>query len=263
MGFLDKIRASLVSDKVKGPTKTEEDHIEIEPLEGPSVAETDVETRVEPSFSKVDVYNAPTNFKLSRLPRTRDEVYEIYGRPPEQPKTAAIAKYKVAKLSTSKGLPGQWNGGSGKLYILEYMDDYLREALGRAKTVGVLDYIEKMGAYNYRTIRHSKGAPLSFHSWACAVDINSSDNKAVTKKGSFPAPFSTGWMKFYPKGVPYELVRCFTSVGFAWGGDWGYNGWMDVVEEHGVGYDDSLASSDWKKVTFVDPMHFELIDRSK
>ncbi len=258
MSFVDRIRASLVSDKVKGPTKTEEDHIEIEPLEGPSVAETDVED------APLDVFNRPFSPSLKRLPRTRQEVYEIYGRPPEQPKTSSIAKYKVAKLSTSKGLPGRWNSGSGKLYILEHMDEYLREALDRANALGVLDYITKMGAYNYRTVRHAKDAPLSFHSWACAVDINSSDNKAVTKKGTFPAPFSEGWMKFYPHGIPYKLVRCFTSVGFAWGGDWGYNGWMDTVEAHGVGYSNERALSNWNnKVTFVDPMHFELIDRSK
>jgi hypothetical protein len=262
MSFLDRIRASLASNKVRGTTKTEADHIEIEHVEEPSVAETDVDPYRNPP-SNEEIWSRPFKTDLPRLPKDRQEVYEIYGRPPEQPKTDSIAKYKVAKLSTVKGLPGRWNDSSGKLYVLEYLAPYLREALDRSGKLGVLNYILKMGAYNYRPIRHSPGAPLSFHSWAAAVDINSSDNKAVTKKGSFPAPFSKGWMKFYPHGVPYELVRCFTSVGFAWGGDWGYNGWVDVVKKHGVGYDDSLAPADWKKVTFVDPMHFELIDRRK
>lgn len=44
---------------------------------------------------------------------------------------------------------------------------------------------------------------LSVHSWACAVDMNASEN-GLGKKPKFSAKF----------------VKCFTDAGMEWGGEW-------------------------------------------
>ena len=66
-----------------------------------------------------------------------------------------------------------------------------------------------------------------------------------------------------PAGIPYELVKAFCSVGFSWGGDWGNNGWIDLVEKLGIGWDERVnLPGDWGSAKrYVDPMHFELTSR--
>lgn len=189
-------------------------------------------------------------------------VYQTYGRPPKE--TDSHLEYRKAVLVTAKNLPGTWNSNSKKLYVHEDMEPFLREALNRCEELGVLSYIEKLGSYNHRRMRHDKDAPLSLHSWAIALDINASDNFPVYRsKVNCPPPFSKDWLKLYKKGMPYELVMAFKSVGFAWGGDWGNDEWQKFVEAHGVGYDHNSVGSpqDWRKVKYVDPMHFELVKR--
>lgn len=196
------------------------------------------------------------------IPSTRRDVYMTYGRAPKD-SGLEDPKYPKAKMVIAKDLPGDWNGGKVKLYMLAYMEPYLREALSRCKSLKVLDHITKIGCYNHRNIRFDPEMPLSYHSWGAAVDINPGSNGPVSKDNRYvPPPFSKGWLEIWPNHLPYYLVRAFRSVGFTWGGDWGNDSWIDVVELYGQGYDHRLHRvEDWEKVNFVDPMHFELISR--
>jgi hypothetical protein len=208
-----------------------------------------------------DVIGSPFHGALVKIPKNRTEVYQIYGRPV---KDTTHASFPKAKMVTAENLPGSWNNAKPdkcRLYMLGYMEEYLREALSRSRRLGVLDGIETMGAYNHRHQRHDPDLPLSYHSWGCAVDINSPANRAKYKSNvKIHPPFSRQWMDLYPDGVPWELVLAFKSVGFTWGGDWGYGAWREHVLKLGAGYDAAKVDNPtWKNVTYVDPMHFELV----
>jgi hypothetical protein len=74
--------------------------------------------------------------------------------------------------------------------------------------------------------------PLSDHSWGVAFDVDSSWNGGYyPRPGEELEPWSTTWMKIWPKGLPRDFVQAFRSTGFDWGGAW---------------------------TTYVDPMHFSL-----
>lgn len=111
--------------------------------------------------------------------------------------------------------------------------------------------IHTAGCYYHRRIRHSTSAstPLSIHSWGTAVDLNPAENwtRSYTRKGVAPKAFTPAWYAIWPKG-PYtvtpEVVKIFQEAGFAWGADWDEDG--DTTDH-----------------TFIDPMHFEFMDRSR
>lgn len=165
---------------------------------------------------------------LSRLPRNRSEVYQVFGNPGG---VKVDRRWERASLMVAKKLPGRWNKGKGRLYVHRLVEPYIREALFRCDQLGVLDYIEKLGCFSPRHQRHDPRRPLSYHTWAIAFDINSGQNSSRVM-GKAPEPFSAAWRKLWPDGVPEQLVRAFESVGFSWGGRW---------------------------PTFPDPMHFELV----
>jgi len=93
-----------------------------------------------------------------------------------------------------------------------------------------------------------------------------------TSRGPVPMPFTYDWQRVYMRGITFTTVMAFKSSGFTWGGDWGKDKWITQVLRHGVGYDpDSLEGDDrslyddahrqWVRVRYVDPMHFEALDR--
>lgn len=180
--------------------------------------------------SDLRVLHSSFSGPMERIPQNRAEVYQIYGDP------GTVAKPKGAfkkRLVVARDLPGLWNKGSGRLYVHELMEPYLREALRRCELVGCLDEITKMGCYVLRHQRHDAKRPLSYHSWGIAVDINPEQNRA--KRLLAPVtPHCGAWRDLWPEGVSQRLVDAFKSVGFSWGGDW---------------------------QGFVDPMHFELVMR--
>jgi hypothetical protein len=170
---------------------------------------------------------------LEDLPRTRADVYRVFGNPGVG---KVDRKWERANMVGAKKLPGTWNRGSGKLYVHRLAEPYLREAPRRAAILGVLDEIGKLGCFSFRHQRHDPARPLSYHSWGIAVDINSAENggwyppkRRVGCTG--PAPWGEQWTERYPRGVSPDLVRAFESCGWQWGGRW---------------------------KGFVDPMHFEL-----
>ena len=89
-----------------------------------------------------------------------------------------------------------------------------------------------------------------------------------SRKGPVPMPFTKDWLVVYDGGMPFEAVLSLKMIGLTWGGDWGRDLWVGQVLKHGIGYDPKLLQgkdledyknslSEWKKVSFVDPMHFE------
>jgi len=245
MGFFEELRAKLESIKNGKQKPTEEP---------PTFVEQIGNVCSEPFFGP-----------LKAIPRNRTEVYEIYGRA-EKDTNSAHKTFPKAKMTIAENLPGSWNNNKPRLYMLGFMEDYLREALSRCKRLDVLDYITRMGCYNHRHIQYDSSMPLSYHSWGAAVDINSDDNGLIyfSKKPIGP-PFSKQWYAVYPKSVPFALVKAFQSVGFTWGGDFNAanESWTENVWKSGDRYDAGDDPSKWPKwwtsKRYTDPMHFELI----
>jgi hypothetical protein len=107
----------------------------------------------------------------------------------------------------------------------------MREAFRRANAAAP-GYITRAASYVHRRVRHEAGAPLSYHAWGIAVDINSADNggRYIARP---PAPWSEEWMRLWPRGVPEGVVEAFESVGFRWGGRW--KGYVDNMHFEWVG----------------------------
>jgi hypothetical protein len=67
---------------------------------------------------------------------------------------------------------------------------------------GLVDELKSWdGCFNIRAMRGQ--VIMSLHSWAIAVDVNAKENPMGKK----------------PK-LSAEFVKCFTDVGFDWGGNW-------------------------------------------
>lgn len=167
---------------------------------------------------------------LESIPASRREVYEVFGDPGVKKLDRAWARRNT---TVAKHLPGTWNKGRGRLSIHVLVEPYLREALERCERAGVLGEIRRLGCESFRRQRHDPKRPLSYHSWSIAIDINPGDNKARRfSRDLSPEPFGQAWANWWPRGVSAELVECFESVGWKWGGRW---------------------------QRFVDPMHFQLV----
>jgi len=152
------------------------------------------------------------------IPKNRRGVIEIYGDCGQE---KLDPKWERANMVLVKGLPGRWNKGKGRMYCHRKAAPALREALRRCEIYGVLDYIEKIGCFNWRHIQHNSSKPLSYHSWGIAFDINPPDNKLKRyKRGTAPKPHSPEWWAVWPKGVPEKLVQAFKEAGFTAGIDW-------------------------------------------
>lgn len=186
----------------------------------------DIAAGFHPDPSPDDVFEGP----LSVIPSSREEVYRVFGNPGTS-KPSRL--WKRESMVVAKNLPGIWNKCRGKLYIHHLAEPYLREALRRAEVQGCLDEIHKIGCYTFRHQRHDPRRPLSYHSWGIAIDINPKDNRARKfQKGLAPEPFTPEWEKWWPDGLSKDLVWCFESVGWSWGGRW---------------------------TRFCDPMHMEIV----
>lgn len=134
------------------------------------------------------------------------------------------------------GVPSKWY-----VHIHRRVEPYLREALRRAAISAPEYQIDRIGGYNWRTIRHKAGAPLSPHARGIAVDIDPARNRGIQfPRGTAPALWSEAWLRTWPHGVTPAFVQAFVSCGFRWGSDWDED---SHSEDH-----------DWQ-----DPMHFELV----
>lgn len=89
-----------------------------------------------------------------------------------------------------------------KIYCNKDLVDPLLRALRLVRSRGLEDQIKTWdGCFNIRMQRGST-TRWSIHSWGLAIDINAFENQ----------------LGHTPKLSP-ELVKCFTDVGFDWGGN--------------------------------------------
>jgi hypothetical protein len=186
---------------------------------------------------------------LNIIPRGYREAVIQYGNPHNLDTNSIDKNWERTHMVVARDLPGQWNGNKRdkcKLYVHKLFEPHLYEFLRRCQFAGIIDEIDSIGCFNYRKIRHSKDpkAPLSFHSFGVAIDINSKDNAAwyrtapgsawnpQLRRGPVGKPFSENWHATWPHGVSPALVAALESVGMQWGGRW---------------------------AKFIDPMHAQLV----
>ena len=288
----DDKREMLLNEKPAAPTPTEDPP----PVKSETVVDVPEEEPTPPvelSLSdKIDSLMNVWEPPLESLPKNRAELYKVFGDPGKGKPDKAFQR---KNLFVAENLAGEWNGGKHRLYVHKLIEPYLRQALSMTEMILGEVPIEKLGCYNFRHIRHDVANPLSDHSWASAVDFDSADNRSIwrheswqkkvsgkwrncppaqAKRGPVTLPYDRTWISTWPKGLPYEMVRCIIATGLTWGATWSYphHLWVRLVDKHGVGYDpEKLEGADkreydhslakWQKHDYIDPMHIESRNR--
>lgn len=177
-------------------------------------------------------FYAPAGF----LPESREDFHRVWGDPGAGALDRDWYAKNIIELHQMHGneLPFVPPGRYIKCH--RYAEPYLREALRRAQISCPAYKVERIGAFNYRHMRHNPAMPLSMHAFGIAVDIDPHKNRAVRfAKGMRPEPWSKQWKDVWPDGLPSEIVLAFESCSFQWGGRW---------------------------ERFCDPQHFELRNRA-
>jgi hypothetical protein len=89
-----------------------------------------------------------------------------------------------------------------KIYTNKDMVEPLKRAFGNLISRGFVEELKTWdGCFNIRKKRG--GTTMSLHSWGIAVDLNAFEN-GMGKEPKLSSGF----------------VKCFTDVGFDWGGNW-------------------------------------------
>lgn len=172
---------------------------------------------------------------LGSQPVTRSDVYAQFGNPGTGTADPKWERENIVELHGENhidGIPAKWY-----FKIHRLVEPYLREGFRRAN-ISSTYRVQRAGGYVFRHIRFDPKRPLSLHSFGIAFDIDADVNYArYLDPKNLPDPFSTEWMKIWPKGVDKAFVDAMASCGWSWGGAWKL------------------------KDGFVDPMHFEWTGR--
>lgn len=139
-------------------------------------------------------------FKVSSLEEAKARYGEILDNKwADEGKWMAVMKipdFFATWINTATGKP------TTKIYCNKDMVDPLGQVLNNIRDRGLLRELKTFdGCFSIRDVRGIPGQP-SCHSYGLAIDINAKENAL----GKDPV-------------ISQELVKCFTDVGFAWGGN--------------------------------------------
>lgn len=174
----------------------------------------------------------PKKPKMTRTIMTQAQLIKTFGDPGDGP-DEADPKWRKANCLTcrnEKGNRPSMPGVPTHFYfeVHKLMEPSMREAFAAAQKAAPDYVIHTAGCLVYRHKQRNPKKGLSEHAFACAVDINSADNKGVTFDiGKEPEPWSEAWWKIWPKGLPQAFVEEFESRGYCWGGRW--RGFVDPM----------------------------------
>lgn len=141
-----------------------------------------------------------TMFKVSTLEeaKTRYGLIEE-GKWPDEAKWMIVARIPInfdKWINTASGKP------TTKVYCNKDMLEPLNQVLKNIQERDLMHQLESFdGCFAIRDVRAIPGQP-SCHSYGLAIDINARDNGLGKEPTMSP-----------------ELVKCFTDVGFSWGGN--------------------------------------------
>jgi hypothetical protein len=193
--------------------------LEVDGFIGAQTAATIVPVVTPPVFSPGRLWE-PWDGPLSKQPRSRSEIYEMFGNPGTTAPSASWERANLVELHGSTRLPGVSEKWYVKLHKL--VEPYAREGLRRAQ-ISSQYTIERFGGYVFRHTRHDPAQPLSYHSWGIAFDVDPGRNYAKPyARGKAPKPWSPEWMALWPDGVDKAFVEALASCGWTWGGAWDF-----------------------------------------
>lgn len=141
----------------------------------------------------------------------RKALRAVYGDPkPAKDRSGAFSvawSWERENLSMSPALPGvpkvkRWGS---RRYCHKLIHPFIVEAFRRAAIVAPEYAIQRVGFFCPRMMGSNPDS-WSYHTWAVAVDINASANKARKRR--------------LVTDMPPAFVWAFESVGWRWGGRW-------------------------------------------
>ena len=236
----DSLTIEHITEMVRHWQETHE--LEVDGKAGP-VTRSTVDAVLAPQCApdKFTEWEGPLEYQ----PKNTREIISVFGRPGGVSLDLDWKKRNIVELHQKHGtrLPGA--PSNRYVHVHRDVEPYLREGMRRAQVAATNYVIERIGAFNFRHIRHDLRRPLSRHSWGIAVDFDPHKNFSRTfDKGGAPEAWSDEYFDIWPDGLPQAFVEAMQSCGWAWGSDWDEDG---ATDDH----------------TYLDPMHFEWVNRKR
>ena len=159
---------------------------------------------------------------------TQAQLVERYGDPGvgrSEPDPAWVKANIITRQGKRAfpGVPARWYFMCHRL-----VEDRLQAGFAAAQVACPEYKITTAAAFVFRHMRHDVRAPLSWHSWGVAVDIDAPKNAARSfEVGKEPKPWSKEWMRLWPDCMPQPFVEAMEAQGWEWGGRW--RGFLDLM----------------------------------